>query len=82
MIWIPLVLSKPELGVKKSRGNDIEWSNLGRDQTTHFVGDIESPNVENSYYNCKKIGITFDARPTLCVSSVNKEKTQIGQANA
>jgi hypothetical protein len=74
------MLSKLKSRVKKSRGNDIEWSNLGGDQITHFVGYIENPNAKNSYYNCKKTRTTFDARPSLCVSSVNIRKTQIGQA--
>ncbi len=41
-------------------------------QATHFVSCTESPNDENSCYNHKKIGTTFDAIPTICVSSTNE----------
>jgi hypothetical protein len=71
------MLSKLGSRAKKPRGNDIEWSNLGGNQTTHFVGYVESFNAKNSYYNCKKIGTTSYVRPTLCISLANKRKTQI-----
>jgi hypothetical protein len=64
---------KPESRVKKSKGSDIEWSNPYGDQVTHFTNYIEM-----SYYNCTKIRITFNARPTICVSSAIKGKTQVG----
>jgi hypothetical protein len=65
------VLSKLGSRVEKPRGNDIEWSNLGENQTTHFVGYVESLNTKNSYYNYKKIRTTSNARPILCVSLAN-----------
>ncbi len=49
-------------------------------QATHFVGCTKSLNAENCYCNCKKIGTTFDAGPTVCISFANKGKTQIGWA--
>jgi len=49
---------KPKLGIRKLGGNDIKWSNPCGNQTTHFVGYIESPNVKNSSCNHKKIGTT------------------------
>ncbi len=70
-------LKKPDLKVKKLRKRDIEWSNPYRDQPTHFVGYTESLNVENFCCNCKKIITTFNAGPTICISSVNKRKTQV-----
>jgi hypothetical protein len=66
--------------IKKPRGSDIELSNPYGDQATHFVGCIENPNAENSSHNHRKIGITFDARPTICISFVNKIKTQVDWA--
>jgi hypothetical protein len=66
------------LKIKKPRRSDIEWSNPYGSQVTHFVGCIENPNVENSFYNCKKIRTTFDAKPTICVSFANEKKTQAG----
>jgi hypothetical protein len=47
-------IQKPMLRIRKPKGSDIEWSNPCGDQATHFVGLIESPNVENSFCNCKK----------------------------
>jgi hypothetical protein len=42
---------KPELGIRKSGGNDIKWSNPCGDQTTHFIGYTESSNVKKSGCN-------------------------------
>jgi hypothetical protein len=53
------------LKVRKSKGSDIKWSNPYGDQTTHFVGCIESPNVHNSCYNHKKTKTTYNAGPSL-----------------
>jgi len=39
---------------------------------------IESPNAENSSYNRKNVGTTFDGGPTICVSFVKGGKTQVG----
>ncbi len=68
----PIGVSKPRLKMKKLKGNDIKWSNLGKNQTTHFVGYTEF-----FYYNCKINGSTCNVGPTLYVSSVNEGKTQI-----
>jgi hypothetical protein len=38
---------------------------------------IKSHNVKKFSYNRKKTGITFDARPAICVSSTNERKTQV-----
>ncbi len=56
----------------------FDRSNPYRNQATHFVGYTESLNDKNSCYSRKKIGTTFDVRPTICVSSTNK--TQVGWA--
>jgi hypothetical protein len=69
---------KPDSSVKKPKGNDIYWFNPYGDQATHFIGYIENPNASNSSYNCKKIGNTSKAGPTMCISSTNNEKTQVG----
>jgi hypothetical protein len=42
-----------------------------------FGGCTESLNIENSSYTHKKTGTTFDAIPTLCVSSANKGIMQL-----
>jgi hypothetical protein len=70
-------IRKPNLGVKKPRRNDIEWSNPWRNQATHFVGYTKSLNA-NNFYNCKNTIATFDVRLTICVSSTNEVKTQVG----
>ncbi len=41
-------IQKPKLRIRKPRRNYIKWYNPYGDQTTHFVGYIESFNVENS----------------------------------
>jgi len=46
-------------------------------QATHFGGCIENYNVNKSSYNCNKTKTTFDARPIICVSFANEEKTQV-----
>jgi hypothetical protein len=58
----------------------FDKSNLCENQIMHFVSCIKNSNVENSCCNHKKIGTTFDAKPTICVSSTNKGKTQVGWA--
>jgi hypothetical protein len=63
------------LEVRKLGGNDVEWFNLCGYQVTHFTNCTESPNAENSNYNCKKTGTTFDVGPTIYVSFANKMKT-------
>jgi dUTPase len=65
------------LGVKKPRGSEIDWFNRCGNYATHFVDCIESPNVVNSSYNCKKIITTSKVGPTMCVSFSNDEKTQV-----
>ncbi len=72
-----LKVRKPKLGVRKLGGSDLEWSNPCGNQTTHFVGNIKSPNAQNYCCNCKKTGSTSYARPTICISSTNKGKTQV-----
>jgi hypothetical protein len=71
-------MQKPKLGIQKLRGSDIEWSNPYGKQITHFIGCIKSPNVKNYFCNCKKIGTTFDAKPTIYISSTNERETQVG----
>ncbi len=70
-------IQKFKLGVRKPWGSDIKWSNIWGDQATHFVGCIENLNASNSSYNCKIAITTFDAGPTICVSSVKEGKTQV-----
>ncbi len=38
---------------------------------------MENPNVTNSTYNHKKVGTTFETRPTICESLMNEGKTQV-----
>jgi hypothetical protein len=81
MMWIPLVHPKyknPESKVRKPRRNDIEWSNLWGDQATHFTSCTKRPSVDNSTYNCKNVGTTYNVGPIICVSSSKKMKTQVG----
>jgi hypothetical protein len=40
---------KPKLRIRKLRGSDIKWSNLLKDQATHFDGYIESPNADTPF---------------------------------
>jgi hypothetical protein len=49
---------KFELGIKKQRKSFIKWSNPRGNQATHFISCTKSLNVENSYYNRKKMGTT------------------------
>ncbi len=39
---------------------------------------MENPNVANITYKCKKIGITFETWPTICLSLVNERQTHVG----
>jgi hypothetical protein len=70
-------IQKPKSGIRKPRGSDIKWSNLLGDQATHVNGYIESPNVNNSFYNCKNVKTTSDAGLAICVSFANEGKTQV-----
>jgi len=65
---------KPKSRVKKPRGSDIEWSNPYGNQVTHFVGCTKNHDAENSSCNHKKVGITSDIGPIICVSFINKKK--------
>jgi hypothetical protein len=38
---------------------------------------MESPNVANFVYKGKKVGTTFETKPTICTSLVNEGKTQV-----
>jgi len=58
----------------------IKWSNPCGDQATHFASYIESPNDDNSSYNHKNAITTYNAGPTICVSSAREGKTQVGWA--
>jgi hypothetical protein len=68
---------KPESRVRKPQGGDIKRSNLCGDQVTHFANCTKIPYVENSSCNHKKIGTTFDAGFTICVSSSNEGKKKV-----
>jgi hypothetical protein len=70
-------IQRPNSGVRKLGRNDIDLFNPCWDQTTHFVNYIESPNVPNSSYNCKKTCTTSKAGPTMCVLFTNERKTQV-----
>jgi hypothetical protein len=59
------------LGVRKPSGSDMDKSNPCGDQTTHFIDLMECLNVANSTYKCKKMGTTFETRPTICIFSMN-----------
>jgi hypothetical protein len=47
-------VQKPKSRVKKLGGSDLKRSNTYGDQAAHFIGYIESPNVQNFCCNCKK----------------------------
>jgi hypothetical protein len=70
--------TKTQVKVKTLRGSDLKWFNFCVQTKLHIRWCTKNLTVENSYCNCKKVGITFDARPTICVSFTNKRKTQIG----
>jgi hypothetical protein len=72
------IYEKPNSRVRKLGRNYIEWFNPCGDQTTHFDTYIENPNVDNSSCNHKNVRTTFDAKPTICVSSAKERKTKIG----
>ncbi len=38
---------------------------------------MENPDVTNFAYNHKKVGTTFETRPTICESLVSEGKTQV-----
>jgi len=67
-------IRKPKSRIKKSRGNDIKWSNLCENQATHFASYLKSLNADNSSYNCKNIRSTYDVRPIICVSFAKEGK--------
>ncbi len=69
--------SKIQVESKKVRKKYIESSNPWGNQATHFDGCIESPNADNSCYNCQKIRITYDVRPFICVSFAKEWKIQV-----
>jgi hypothetical protein len=73
-----LGIRRPNLGVRKLGGSDIDWFNPCGDQAIHFIGCIESLNAPNSSNNCKKTSNTFEAGPIMCVSFANERKTQVG----
>jgi hypothetical protein len=54
----------------------MKWFNLCENQTIHFDGNTKSPNVDNSFYNRKNIGTTFNAR-LYAYHPPRKEQTQI-----
>jgi hypothetical protein len=39
---------------------------------------MKNLNVANSTCNHKKVGITFEIRHTICISSMSEGKTQVG----
>jgi hypothetical protein len=41
----------------------------------HFTGYVKRLNANNSSCNCKNVGTTFDARPTMCIIHQGKENT-------
>jgi len=67
--------------VKSPRGSHIKWSNPYGDQTTHFIDYTKSPNAQNSCCNCKKTRTTSNVGPTICVTSANEGKMQVGWAD-
>jgi hypothetical protein len=69
-------IQRPDLGVKKFKGSDINRSSPYGDQATHFIDYIESLNTPNPSNNLTSN--TSRARPTMCVSSANEGKTQVG----
>ncbi len=68
---------KPNSSVRKFGRHDINWSNPYGDHAKHFVGCTKSLNAINSSCNHKK-GTTSKAWPTMCISSTNEGKTQVG----
>lgn len=63
------------LHVEKFARSDMDGSNLYANQATHFITWMESQNVTNFAYNCKNANITFETRPTICISLTSEEKT-------
>ncbi len=66
------------LCVKKLGGSDMDKFNPCGNQVTHFINQMESPNVANSIYNSKKMDITFKIWTTICISSESERKNQVG----
>ncbi len=42
---------------------------------------MESLNVTSFAYNHKNVSIAFEIRPTICISSTNERKSQVGRAD-
>jgi hypothetical protein len=63
------------LGVRKFARSDMDGSTPYGNQATHFITSMESQNVTNFTYNCKNASITFETRPTICISLASEEKT-------
>ncbi len=68
-----------DLGVKQLGGSDIDWFNPYENQTKHFTGCIESPNVPNSFCNHKKTSNTFEVGPIMLYHMPMKEKHKWGR---
>ncbi len=71
-------IQRPNSSVKNHGGNDINQSNLYEEQVTHVANYTKSPKAINFFYNHKKNRYHVKTLPTMCVSSVNEGKTQVG----
>ncbi len=65
------------LGVRKFGRSEMNGFNPCGDQATHFNNQMENLNATNSAYNHKKVGTTFETKPTICEALMNEGKTQV-----
>ncbi len=71
------IIQKPLLGVRKLGRSEMDRFNPCGDQTTHFTSQMENLDVTNFAYNHKKVGTTFETRPTICELLMSEGKTQV-----
>jgi hypothetical protein len=79
---IALRIWKLNSNSRKLEISDINWSNPCGNQATHFTNYIESLNAPNSSYDHQNANSTCEAKWTMCISFINKRKTQMRWAVA
>lgn len=81
-IGAPKTYETHMLGVKKSRGCDMDGFNCYGNQATHFVGWMENSNVTNFIRYCKKIGTIFDTWSIILYRCwIRKNTSKVGYSN-
>jgi hypothetical protein len=70
------IIKKLVLGVRKLRRSEMNRFNPCGDKATHFTNQMENLDATNFACNHKKVGTTFETRPTICELLVNEGKTQ------